>query len=538
MTSADVLEAARTAFERRDWDEAHRELVRADEAGGLGPDDLERLAIACYLTGHDEASTAAWIRAHRARLDAAEWPAAVRCAFWLGFGLIQRGEMAPGGGWIGRAGDLVDEHDLDCVEAGYLLVPAALTALDGGDDDVAAERFGRALEIGRRFGDHDLGAMGVLGTGQVLLDRGRAVEGLARFDEAMASVTAGEVSPVVAGIVYCAVIDACQQCFDVRRAGEWTDALGRWCDDQPGLVPYRGQCLVHRSQVLQLRGAWTEALDEAHRAEERLNEPPHPALGMAHYQLGELHRLRGELADAEEAYRSANEAGRLPQPGLALLRLAQGRVADAASAIEWAVAETHDAVTRARMLPARVEIMLAAERIDDARHASSQLDDLAATTGFPYLHAAAAHARGEVLLATGEPQPALESLLEAGRHWQDVDARYEAARTRVAIAAACAALGDHDTAELEREAARRTFAELGADPTPAGLADRRRDTVVSTRELDVLRLVAAGRTNREIADELVISPKTVERHLSNIFTKLGVSNRAAATAYAYDHDLV
>ena len=277
--------------------------------------------------------------AHQARLDAGEFEDAVRCAFWLGYGLIVRGEMARGGGWMARARTLVDEHELDCAESGYLLVPEALTALGGGDARRAQALFEEVLATARRFDDSDLDALGMLGCGQAQVEMGRIADGVGLFDQAMVSVLAGEVSPAVAGIVYCAVIDKCQGAFDVRRAREWTTALNRWCEAQPGLVPYRGQCLVHRSQILQLHGAWSEAFEEAMRARDRLAEPPHPAIGMAHYQLGEIYRLRGEFEEAEKSFERANEQGRPPQPGLALLRLAQRRVDGAAASIERSMAE-------------------------------------------------------------------------------------------------------------------------------------------------------------------------------------------------------
>ena len=436
------------------------------------------------------------------------------------------------------------------MEIGYLLVPDALMALGSGDPAAAGGLFDRARAVGRRFGEPDLEALGCLGLGQVLLRTGRTVDGLRLFDEAMVAVTVGELSPTVAGLVYCALIDECQRTFDVRRAAEWTAALGRWCDTQPGLVPYRGQCLVHRSQVLTLRGAWREALDEAGRARERLSRPPHPAIGMAHYQLGELHRLRGDLAEAEQAYRQANECGRRPQPGLALLRLAQGRVDAAVAAVECAIEEAPDQLARLTMLPAAVEILLTAGRREAARAASDELTGLAATAGVPFLLASAAHCRGAVLLAEGQPAPALGALQDAGRRWEGLGLPYEMARSRILMALACRALGDHDGAALECDAARQVLERLGARLALASLEElfgpvggaaphaQHLRADVTPRELQVLRLVAAGRTNREIADELVISEKTVERHLTNIFAGLGVPNRAAATAYAYDHDLV
>lgn len=457
---------------------------------------------------------------------------------------MQRGETAQGSGWLARAGTLVAQHGLDGAAQGYLLLPEGLMALGNGDLEGALDRFSEASERAQRFGDADLAALGAIGRGDALLRSGRVPAGMRRFDEAMVSVTAGETSPVVSGVVYCAVVDACQQTFDVRRAREWTAALERWCAGQPDLVPYRGQCLVHRAQILQVGGAWWEAMSEARRACERLAKPPHPTIGMAHYELGELHRLRGELTDADAAYRRAHAAGRQPHPGLALLRLAEGRTDAAVVAIERALDEANDPVERTRLLPAAVEIMLAAERTVDARRAVDELAELAGPAATGMLDAIAGQARGAVLLAEGEPRSALEELHAACRAWHDIEVPYEVARTRVLIATACRAVGDTETADLEFDAARLAFERLGAAPALAHLDElvrpspAERTLPVTARELEVLRQVAAGRTNREIAEELSISVRTVERHLGNIFTKLDVPNRAAATADAYARGLV
>jgi DNA-binding CsgD family transcriptional regulator/tetratricopeptide (TPR) repeat protein len=545
MDGTELRDRGRRAFDRGEWPEAC-ERLRAAAVGGplLEPEDLERLAVASYLTGHDDERKDLGARAHQAWLDQGAHEDAVRCAFWAGFGLVQRGEMAHGGGWLARAGTLVDQHGLDCVERGYLLLPQALLAMAGGDLDAALGRFREAAELAQRFGDRDLAALGALGRGEALLRSGRASDGMGLFDEAMVSVTAGETSPVVSGVVYCAVIDACQEAFDLRRAREWTAALDRWCAAQPGLVPYRGACLVHRAQILQVGGEWGQAMTEARRACERLADPPHPAIGMAHYELGELHRLQGDLTEAEADYRRAHAAGRNPHPGLALLRLAQGRVDAAVAAIERAIDDARDRLSRTRLLPALVEIMLAATRAADARRAADELAGLAAGARTGVLGAVAAHARGAVLLAEGEPRAALEALHDACWAWQDMTAPYEAAEVRVLIAEACRAVGDVDAAEMELDAARAVFERLGARPALARLdelvarAAGHATPLVTARELEVLRLVAAGRTNREIAQALSISERTVERHLGNVFTKLDVPNRAAATAYAYDHGLV
>ncbi len=549
MQDTEIPNRGRDAFERGHWPDAYDQLRRADAVTTLEPTDLERLATSAYLTGHDAESAEAWRRAHRAWQQQGELRRAVRCAFWLGLGLVQRGEMAQGGGWLARAGRLVEDHELDTVERGYLSIPPGLKALGEGEPNAALERFGAVLSVAQRFRDPDLAALGVLGRGQALLRLGRTTEGLRLFDEAMVSVTSGETTPMVSGLVYCAVIDECRRAFDIGRAREWTAALDRWCDQQPGLVPYRGQCLVHRSQVLQVGGEWNAATVEVERARRWLSDPPNPAVGMAHYQRGELHRMRGEFEEAEGAYRQAHLAGHDLQPGLALLRLTQGATGTAASAIEAALEAASDPVGRTRLLPAYAGIMLAAGRRDEAAAAADELDALA--DGSPtMLGAIAAQTRGALFVADGEPAAALRSLREALDAWQQLRAPFEAAEVRVLLGVACQELDDADGAALEWAAARAVFLELGAAPALARL-DRMSDArpgpaprrnraggMVTQRELEVLRLVAAGRTNREIAQELALSVKTVERHLGNIFTKLGVPNRAAATAHAYAEGMI
>ncbi len=553
MATAGILHRARRAFAAGSWQEAYDGFDEAHRAATLAPTDLERWATAAYLSGHDAESTDAWSAAHEAWREHGDEQRAVRCAFWLGFALVQRGDIAQGGGWLSRAGRMIDEHHLDTVERGYLLIPTGLMAMEDGRPETALERFAEAESLARRFGDHDLDALGKLGQGQALLGAGRVSAGLRLFDEAMVAVTAGETSPVISGLVYCAVIDTCQRVFDLRRAREWTAALDRWCTQQPGLVAYRGQCLVHRAQVLQLHGQWDAAFAEADAARQRLSDPPQPAVGMAHYQLGELHRLRGELRAAEAAYHRAHAVGREAQPGLALLRLAEGRHRSAAAAIGSALDAARDPMSRAQLLPAYVEIMSTIGRIDDARAAADELDGLAATADATMLSAIAHQSRARLLLASGDATAALGPLREALTAWQELDAPYEVAHVRVLLARACWRLVDHDRAELECEVARETFVRLGAATALADL-DRlltdesrpaaeapgppERDLPVTERELHVLRLVAAGYINRAIASEMAISEKTVERHLANIFVKLGVPNRTAATAYAYDHDLL
>ena len=531
-----MIEQGRKDFADGRWRDAFDALSAADRDGDLEPADLELLATAAFLVGEDEASADAWSRAHHGYLAATDEPRAARCAFWLGFGFINRGQFAQAMGWFGRAQRILDEGGHDCAERGYLLIPRGIPLIDS-DPATASELFVDAAAIGRRFDEPDLVAMGTVGRGRALFRLGHVADGLALLDEVMVTLTSGKHSAMVVGNMYCVVLEGCFEILDVRRATEWTGVLTEWCDAQPGLVPYRGQCLVLRAAIMQMRGEWAEALEEAKRARERLAE--HPMVGDAHYVTAEIHRLRGEGPQAEEAYKSASAAGRDPQPGLALLRLAEGRTDLAEAALRRALEGPSEPVTRARHLAAYVEIMLARDDVASARAAADELSELVATRGTPFLRAVASDATGAVLLAEGDLGSALAALESARRDWSELDCPYEAARARVEMARVCGALGDDDAAAMELDAARRTFETLGAARDLNALTGgASRPGGLTERELEVIRLVASGKTNRAIAAELVLSEKTVARHVSNIFTKLGLSSRAAATAYAYEHDLV
>jgi ATP/maltotriose-dependent transcriptional regulator MalT len=535
------LERGRESYARKAWNDAFESLSLADGEAPLGADDLVLLAESAFMLGRDGEFLGILERAHHAYLGAGELQRAVRCAFWIGMNLALRGEMGPAGGWLGRAQRLLEREERDSVERGYLLLPASFERESAGDFAAAAAIAAQAAEIGEQFGDRDLFALALHAQGNMLIREGEVKKGLELLDESMVAATARELSPIVVGVVYCGVILACQEVYDVRRAKEWTAALTRWCAEQPDLVAFTGRCLVHRSEILQLQGAWRDALEEARRAAERFARQLNPrASGVALYRQGELLRLQGEFDAAEEAYRTASGHGWEPQPGLAQLRLAQGRTDAAVATIRRATGETTEPLRRAALLPAQVEILLAAGDVDAAREACAELEGLAESYESAMLGALAAHARGAVTLADGDAASALAALRSAARLWQELEAPYDDARVRVLIGLACRALGDDDAAELELAAARDTFTALGARPELARLEllTSRTTHGLTARELEVLRLVAAGRSNREIAAALVISEHTVARHVQNIFAKLDVSSRAAAGAFAFEHGLV
>jgi DNA-binding CsgD family transcriptional regulator len=540
------LERGRESYVAGSWQSAYESLLAADRAFPLGAEDLELLATSAYMLGRDDDYLSVLERAHGAYLDCGEALRAVRCAFWTGLSLALRGETARATGWFGRAERLLEREGGDCVERGYLLIPIVLQHKAAGDYEGARATAAEAAEIGERFRDRDLVALVVQEQGHALVRLGRVEEGRRLVDEAMVAVIRGELSPIVTGLVYCNTIAFCQEVYELRRAQEWTAALTRWCEQQPDMVAHTGLCLVHRAEIMELRGSWRDALEEARHAVERF------AAGMAHqratgyalYRQGEVHRLHGAFDAAEAAYRQASWYGREPHPGLALLRLAQGERDAATAAIRRVVDETREPLARAALLPAYIEIMLAVGEPEAARGACRELEEISKRQGSEMLGALSAQARGALALAEGEARAALLSLRHAGHLWQELEVPYEAARTRALVAVACRVLGDADAAALELEAARGAFEQLGAAPDLARIdsltAAARSDSAhgLTERELEVLRLVAAGKSNRQIAAELVISDHTVRRHLQNIFAKLGVSSRAAATAFAFRHALV
>ncbi len=536
------LEQARTAFDRGDWRAAFEGWSAAD-ADALAATELEDLATAAELLGRHDETVRALQRAFARWQEAPDPGRSVMCAFRLAMTAATHGEPATFAGWTSRAEGLLEETSGDGPERGWVEFLRMFRALGAGAYADAAAAADAATTIGRTHHDADLITLGLCSQGRLAIYAGRVVDGLALLDEAMVRVIAGEASPITAGHVYCTAIEGCQEISDFARMAEWTSALERWCQAQPGLLAFTGQCAVHRGQLMRIRGDWPAALDEYELASQRYRQVGSPdAAGLAACEAGDVHRLRGDWEQADAAYQLAADHGYDPQPGLALLWLAQGRTDASRAAIHRLLAETDGPVQRCRVLPAAVEVLIASGDAERARAAAGELSSLASTFGCVSLEAMAAHASGAVELAGGDPSGALPYLRKAHQLWTRAESPYERARVQIAMGRALAAVGDVDSARRELEASRSTFRQLGAQPAADEvshlLSPARLPAGLTAREVEVLRLVATGQSNAQIATALVLSEKTVARHLSNIFAKLDVGSRTAATAYAFEHGLV
>ena len=542
MGIVDDLIEARDAYERREWVTAYRALSDLDDAA-LQADDFASLATTAYLLGRRNDCVQAMQRAFQANIDAGDDVAAARSALWLALVLITGGEPAVGGGWAARAQRILDGVDGDVVERGYAMIHETFRHIFAGDFPAALEAATEIAAYGERFHDPDLLAQGLNMKGRLMTHAGEVQAGLALMDEAMVGVVAGDVSPIISGIVYCTMIEACVWVSDFGRMAEWTRALSAWCEAQPGLVAFTGQCAVHRGQLMRLRGAYHDALDELDRAVERYAMiGGQPAVGLAHEERGEVLRLLGDFDGAEQAYEEAMRFGSSAQPGRALLSLAKREPEPGAIALTTMLDEVGDPVERNRLLPAAVEVLVAAGEVDEAAAMADELGEIAASFGCRALRASTAASAGLVALEQDDPAAAAAAARTAVNDWTELSVPYEAARCRALLGRALRRLGDEQTAAAELAAAQATFAELGAVPAEREVAELVGDRDVpgdlSPREVEVLRLVAGGKTNSEIAAEPFVAEKTVARHLSNIFTKLDVGSRTAAAAFAFQHHLV
>ncbi len=551
-----TLQEARHAAADLHWRDAYQALSEIDAMSGLAAEDLELFAAAAFVCGHAEESRQARQRAYQIHVNTGDRRRAARCATLMGFQQLDAGEIAEAAGclpatmsgcaaWAGQASALLADEP-ESAEHGLLLIPLAYEQMVmEGDPDGASRTAARATDHGRRTGDADVLALGLMLEGRAAIRSVRIPQGLALLDEAVAVGTAGRVTVPVAGIVLTSAIDASEEAGQIGHFHEWTRALAAWCERQQGMVAFRSRSLAHLATLNHLRGRWDEALDLARQASREPFATVDPsAAAAAAYREGEILRVRGALAEAEAAYGRAHRSGMDPLPGLALLRLAQGKTQNALSSIGRALVESNDPFDRVRLLPAHVQVLLASGDPSAADEAAGELARIAASHGAPVLHARAQQARGAVLRARGDDAAALNPLREAARIWHRLELPYDEARTRALIARSCAMLGDTTAAGLEVNRARVIFSQLGAgrDLTDAeSVLDQARPAPprgLTPRELEVLRLVATGLTNREIAHELTVNVRTVDTHVASILGKLGVPSRAAATSFAHTHGLV
>jgi ATP/maltotriose-dependent transcriptional regulator MalT len=537
------MERLRETVRTGPWLGVYEELSARDPAS-LTAVELDALAEAAWWLCKTDESIAARHRAHAAFREAKDDRGAARTAARLFHEHFYRGELAVAVGWL-RRGFRHVERDPGCIECGWLQLAEAELHLHQGPLDEAVDGAAQALQTARDHGDADLTAIGMQLQGRALLAQGRIDEGLALLDEAMTAVLAGELTPLATGWVYCSVILACKDLADLQRASEWTEAARVWCEAIPATTPYsQGLCRIYRGEVLALRGAWAEAEAEMRRAHQQLL--PHKPRGAAEasYGVGEVLRRRGDLTGAEQAFVRAQQLGWDPQPGMALLRLAQGRVEAASAALRSVLAShTVDRFSLARLLAAQVDVAIAAGALDDARGAARELAAIADGLASAVVHATASTANGVLNLAEGDPAAALEDLRRGLDDWRALGLPYEEAKARLLIGTTRRMLGDEEGGRIEIDAARAGFERLGAAADArhaAALLQQRRASprLLTDREVQVLRLVASGKSNRDIAGALHLSEHTVARHMQNILAKLGVSSRAAATSSALTKGLL
>jgi ATP/maltotriose-dependent transcriptional regulator MalT len=537
----DPVTQGRRAAANGEWAEAYEALSSVDPAS-LGPDVLEVLADAAWWVFDEHAAIQARQRAYAGYAAAGDDARAGAVAARLAIDHFSRGNPSVGGGWLAKAHRHLDGEP-ECIELGMLWTMEATVRRYGGDLDGSIELAQRAAALARRLNEGGGLAMAIHTEGLAHIAAGRIPQGLTLLDEAMTSVLAGELDPFLTGVVYCNVIGACLEIADLGRASEWSAAARDWCDSLSAESPFHSLCRVNRAHVARLAGAWAEAEAEASLAADEMERTDAPEIGSALLELAEIRRRRGDLEGSAAAFERAQVYGADPQPGRALLALARGKPREAAAALRSARDGPLTAPERVRLLAACVEVGIASGDPAEARACAAELREATAALATPALQAMADHADGAVFLAEADPEAALSPLRRACGAWADLQFPYEHARSRQALGTAMRATGDEEGGEGELRAARDAFERLGArldvaavdallgpdDALPAGL---------SAREAEVLRLVASGKTNRDIAVELVLSEHTVGRHLQNIYGKIGVGSRAAATAFVFEHGLI
>jgi len=536
-----ALAEARAALASCDWPRARDLLDRAvTTTPSAEAERLDALGEALWWLGRIEECIEARVRAHALFEQHGSRTCAGQAAIWLYEHHCFMARPAMAGGWLRRARRSL-EGDEESVAWGNLLLREAEQLHGAGELGAAIDNSTNALALARRLTSTDLEAEALQAIGRILIDDGRHREGMAHLDEAMLLAVEGRLSPYATGKVHCSVIGACEDVGDLRRAAEWTEAASRWAAHHPFAV-FPGLCRVKRAELLQRKGEWQQAEREARLACDELASVKIGSAAAAWIEVGEIRRRIGDLDGAEEAFGHADELCCTPTAGLALLRLAQGRPAAAATIIDDALAGgTSRALTRARLLPAKVQVSVAAGRLDEAADAAEELERIADRYGTDAFAASAALSRGRLQLAAGDPS-ACATLRRAVERWQQLEVPYEAASAQLLLGEACRIAGDRDASDSALRSAIATFDRLGAayDARHARelRSDHTRPAGLTEREAEVLRLVAKGCTNKEIARTLCLSDKTIARHVSNIFTKTGATTRSAATAFAFESGIV
>ena len=533
----ETIHAARDAYRRNACADATELFLRADAEAELEIDDLEALVWAAAVSARDREMLAALERVYAHHAEREDHERSARAAFWSGLRSMMIGDVGLGAGWLQRAGKHAEQTASNSVERGYLLLPQVFMHRGKGAYEAAVETADKAIAIGQSRDEPDLIALAGSLKGGILFRLGRIDEGYVPIDETMLLATSNRLSPVVTGVVYCEIVASCCQVLEMVRAREWTAILDEWCRRNPQAKAFNGVCQVHRAEVLQLEGNWSEAFAEAERAGRGLvGTTEQTALAKAAYRRGEILRLRGDFNAADAEYRLAGEIGIDPQPGLALLRLAQGLPQEAVAMIQRALQTAGDMPRKCALLPAGMEISIACDDLDTAERLCGEMQEIAERFGTEVLARVADQGHGSLALARGALADAVPALVRTRQYWSEFGAPYLVARLRVDIARGCIELGDLEGARMELDAAEKLFHELGAEPDLARIRTLRASSkpsepdILTAREREVLALMAAGGTNRTIAGELGLSPKTVNRHVEHIFDKLGVSSRAAAVA--------
>jgi ATP/maltotriose-dependent transcriptional regulator MalT len=544
-----------------------RRVRRRRSAGTLAADDLEAFAEAAQVLGRGGEAVGILRRAYQARVEVGEIDRAITSAFWRWQAMIINAEFARANGWLAQVRSLAQRHRTSEVprgedsqadehraprdqaaaisENGWFLVADAYSLVAAADYGAAVQLLALAVELGSRHRDTDLVAFATMIWGRALIKAGRLTEGFSRLDEAMLLVIERDTSPRATSMVYCGAIGTCHEAREFARAREWTLTLGEWLDALPQLGgAYFGDCRIYRSCLTRLCGEWREALAEVTVVCDDLSRGFGQHIARhAFYELAETHRLLGS-AEAEEAYRRAAKCGTPTQPGLAMLKLAQDDVDAAVVGIRRALTETQEQLERLGLLSACVTIMLAAGDVDAAQAAVDEMESIAQVYDSAAVQVEVHAARGALALEAGDVATALPLLRSAARWWREIDAPHTVATLSVLIALAYRAIGDDEAAQLELESARATFSRLGARPDLYRVEALMRPAQpvgshgLTARETEVLRLIAAGRTNHAIATELFLSERTVHRHVSNIFDKLGVRSRTAAASYSIQHHII